>query len=184
MSAKRVELEKVATEAVQKKGLHNLSFRTLAEEVGVKSSSVHYYFPEKANLAQALINQYTETFLTQLEAIDEQHDSLEAKLKAFINIFDRVLADDKLCLCGMMSAEVATLDETSRQSLIAYFQHAENWLSTAFDRHQAEINSDMTPKTLARIVVSGLEGAILVDRVEASRHRLQAQEALIHSWLA
>jgi len=52
---KRQKLEEVAITAVQHGGLKSLSFRTLADEVGIKSSSVHYHFPEKSHLAKALI---------------------------------------------------------------------------------------------------------------------------------
>jgi len=55
MTDKRTEIETAATEAVQRSGLNNVSFRTLADSVGVKSSSVHYYFAEKSDLANAII---------------------------------------------------------------------------------------------------------------------------------
>ena len=48
MSSKREELAQVATELVQTGGMGALSFRLLADRVGVKSSSVHCYFPETA----------------------------------------------------------------------------------------------------------------------------------------
>ena len=48
MSSKREELAQVATELVQLGGMGALSFRLLADRVGVKSSSVHCYFPETA----------------------------------------------------------------------------------------------------------------------------------------
>src|ERR1700761_8876691 len=48
--------------SVQKDGYNALSYRDLAAEVGVKSSSVHYHFPTKAHLAEALVARYSEDF--------------------------------------------------------------------------------------------------------------------------
>lgn len=181
MSEKRSKLEKVATDAVQRAGLHNISFRTLAEEVGVKSSSVHYYFPEKSHLASALIERYTEAFSEKLGAIDKRTLEPRKKLDAFIKIFEDVVKAEKLCLCGMMAAEVSTLDEHNRELLSTYFKQAEDWLSAVFEDHTEQLTSDIKPRQLARVVMSGLEGAILIDRVDNGRDRLRAQRELIRS---
>ena len=40
-------------------GFNGFSFREVAADVGVKSSSVHYHFPTKEQLAAAVIRRYT-----------------------------------------------------------------------------------------------------------------------------
>ena len=183
MSEKRLKLEEVATDAVQRSGLHNLSFRTLADEVGVKSSSVHYYFPEKSHLARALIEKYTLALNDKLKAIDRRKLKPRKKLEAFVKIFEDVVKQNKFCLCGMMAAEVATLDEDNRALLNNYFLQAEDWLCTVFEESSEHIFADIKPRQLARIVLSGLEGAILIDRVDGSRDKLRAQRELISKLL-
>ena len=59
MPDRRDEITALATQAVQRSGLHSVSFRQLADEIGIKSSSVHYHFPTKPDLAEALIKDYT-----------------------------------------------------------------------------------------------------------------------------
>src|ERR1700759_780697 len=41
-------------------GFNGFSFREIAGDVGVKSSSVHYHFPTKEKLAASVIRRYTE----------------------------------------------------------------------------------------------------------------------------
>lgn len=179
MSDKRIQLKDVATDAVQRSGLNNLSFRTLADQVGVKSSSVHYYFPEKADLAAVLIENYTDDFMSNLESIGRQKKSLKQKLTAFVKLFEDVSSADKFCLCGMMAAEVAMLNDSNKALLAQYFNKIEDWLFTQYEGHQDQINTDLDSRTLARLALSGLEGAILLDRVETKKHRLLAQKKLI-----
>lgn len=181
MRGKRQQLEEAASEAVQRSGFHHLSFRTLANEVGVKSSSVHYYFPEKADLASALITAYTEAFKQRLHDIDRDKKTLRQKLDSLVKIFDSLIKTDKFCLCGMLAAEVAILDEKNKQLLNAYFSQAEDWLKATFKTHQNELSTSLKPLALSRIVLSGLEGAILIDRVDGSVKYLRAQQALIRS---
>jgi TetR/AcrR family transcriptional regulator, transcriptional repressor for nem operon len=50
-------------------GFNGFSFREIAEDVGVKSSSVHYHFPTKEKLAAAVVRRYTERLGA---AIDEE----------------------------------------------------------------------------------------------------------------
>lgn len=184
MSDKRSKLESVATATVQQSGFHNLSFRSLGDEVGVKSSSVHYYFPEKSDLACTIIGKYSLAFGELLSDIDERETPLNRKLDVFVDIFENVLKADKFCLCGMMAAEVITLDSRSRDLLKQYFKQVEGWLSQNFEQHKDQLSTDLPPQTLSKIILSGLEGAILIDRVESSLERLQAQRQLIQSFVA
>ena len=179
MSDKRNELEQRAATTVQQIGLSNLSFRTLADDAGIKSSSVHYYFPEKTHLANAIINNYSLQFSQKLDDINKKNSTPLKKIESFIKIFEDVVNDDKLCLCGMMAAETANLHEDSRKLLTHYFTQSEDWLADVFKTAEQQLVLDIKPRQLARVVMSGLEGAILIDRVEGKTNRLRAQRELI-----
>ena len=178
MSNNRELLEQAALNTVQRGGLKGLSFRTLADEVGIKSSSVHYYFPEKSDLAEALIKRYSEAFLDQLHDIGGKSWNLNRKLKAFIAIFENVASENKFCLCGMMAAEIEQLNESNRRQLADYFTRTEDWLVAQFDAHKSELNARSSHRVLAKSLLSGLEGALLVDRVVGDKQRLKAQKDL------
>lgn len=175
MTDKRERLEQAALGAVQRNGLKGLSFRVLAEEIGIKSSSVHYYFPEKSDLARTLIKRYSEEFFLALENIESKRWGLSRKLKAFIAIFEEVASDGKLCLCGMMAAEVEQLDSDNRELLNKYFRDTEQWLICLFDAYPDDLNTTLNATTLAKSLLSGLEGALLLDRVVGDNQRLKAQ---------
>ena len=179
MSDKRLKLETIAQETVQKTGFNSLSFRTLASAVGVKSSSVHYYFPEKSDLARTLIENYTEEFKEYLTAINKRKLGPGEKLEALVDIFEQVLSDEHFCLCGMMAAEVANLNEANKTLLRQYFQSTEQWLTDVLEQDIDCMTSDLPPEQLAKIIMSGLEGAILLDRVAENHDRLQAQRELV-----
>ena len=54
---------------VQDRGYAGLSFRELAKEVGIKSASIHHYFPTKGELGAALANRYTADFADYLDGL-------------------------------------------------------------------------------------------------------------------
>jgi TetR/AcrR family transcriptional regulator, transcriptional repressor for nem operon len=184
MSSKRDELEQVAAELVQTGGIGALSFRVLADRVGVKSSSVHYYFPEKNDLTAALIQNYTNGFATKLQAIAEREKTLKKKLLAYIGVFEEATANGRLCLCGMLSAEIAVLDSANRALLVAFFKLAESWLQSAFEQHADQLNVAIDPKPLAQALLAGLEGAILLDRVQGGQNHFKGQKLLMMGLIA
>lgn len=179
MTDKREQLEAIASKAIQRGGVRSVSFRTLADAVGVKSASVHYHFPTKSDLAHAVVAGYTERFEEHLESVARKHRTLSGKLNAFIKVFDEVLADDGLCLCGMMAAELKALDPATKQALKRFFRKAEAWLEATIDAHSDELASSMPGKHLAKVLMSGLEGAVLLDRVDGGDDRLKAMRALV-----
>ncbi len=184
-SPKREQLTQVALTAVQTSGLKGLSFRTLADEVGVKSSSVHYHFPEKADLAYNLIQRYSEAFAQRLREIaDDQTLSLTAKIDLFIDVFCATADAKKMCLCGMMAAELDHLDDKSKELLEQYFENTEHWLRQLLAQSMNAAQSTMNADTLARCLMSGLEGALLLDRVDGGTERLEAQRRLAHQLIS
>ncbi len=184
MADKRGEIEKVATQAIKREGFRSMSFRTLADEVGVKSSSVHYHFPTKDDLAEAVIRSYTQAFRDALHAIDRRQSSLVDKIDAFNELFADVVSQDDICLCGMMAAEVSSLNDSARAALKNFFATSEAWLESVFEAHAGELDSPLSAEELARIFLAGLEGATLIDRVHSGGDRLAAYRALTRALVA
>ena len=108
--SKKEALLKAAENKVRLGGYSNFSFRELASEVGIKSASVHYHFPTKADLGAELAHQYTNSFLA---ALGEPND-LKASGKNPINVYTQLfrsalVTDRKMCLCGLLGAESDSL---------------------------------------------------------------------------
>ena len=181
VSAKRSEIEQAATSAIKREGFKSVSFRTLAEQVAVKSSSVHYHFRTKDDLAEAVIRSYTEAFEAALHAIEQENETLLGKLDGFQDLFAEVVAQDDICLCGMMAAEVRSLGDGAKQALRAFFRISESWLEKTFAAHASELSGQLSAAELAGIFMAGLEGATLVDRVDGKVARLQAFRSLSRS---
>jgi len=177
------KLESAAHLAVQRNGLKSLSFRTLGAEVGVKSSSVHYHFPEKSDLAGTLISRYRVAFAELVTAAAESNISTQ---ETFINVIDAFIAeckDGRMCLAGMLAAENESLSSENRENLNGFFNDCHAWFSNEFDKARDELVVDLPSETLAAILLSGLEGAMLMDRVDSSVRFLDAQKILVNSWL-
>jgi TetR/AcrR family transcriptional repressor of nem operon len=67
---------------VQARGYNALSFREIAKDVGIKSASIHYYFPTKGDLGVALAKRYTDDAVGYFESLLAEPLDLETSLPA------------------------------------------------------------------------------------------------------
>lgn len=109
MSDTRENLMDAAESRIRAGGYHSMSFRDLADDLGIKSASVHYHFKQKEDLGIALVERYSERFFDGLEALlGSGMPPLEAFARAYRNAYEASL---KGCLCGMLGAETLGLPE-------------------------------------------------------------------------
>lgn len=166
----------LAERLVQTRGFNGFSYADVAQELRVTKASLHYHFPTKAALGQRLIERYSEAFAAALAAIDANETSARAKLRTYVSIYARVLNDGRMCLCGMLAADYATLAEPMRAAVTSFFEANERWLAgvLAEGRAAGEITLSGDPVEIARLLVGSLEGGMLVARSFGEPARFQA----------
>jgi TetR/AcrR family transcriptional repressor of nem operon len=161
---------------VQVRGFNGFSYADVAAELKISKASLHYHFPGKAELGQALIERYASRFSVALEEIDRDGGDAPAKLDAYARIYAEVLGEQRMCLCGMLAAEYDTLPKPMRNAVVGFFDENEAWLTGVLEQGQAEGSLQLTGSAseAAQAIVSGLEGALLIARPYRDVARFQA----------
>ncbi len=156
----------VAEGLAQTFGFNGFSYADIAAELGLTKASLHYHFPAKADLGRALIARYAERFAGSLEDIDRHAGDERAKLWRFAEAYERVLLQDRMCLCGMFAAEVRTLPEPMRIELRGFFDAGEAWLGAVLKAGRAagRLKFDGEAAEAARALTAALQGAMLLAR--------------------
>jgi TetR/AcrR family transcriptional repressor of nem operon len=82
----------------------------------------------------------------------------------------------------MLAAEYQTLPEPMRDAVIGFFDENEAWVGAvlAEGREHGSLTFDGVPRDAARLIISALEGAMLVARPygDVERFELAAQRLL------
>jgi TetR/AcrR family transcriptional repressor of nem operon len=166
----------VAERLVQRRGFNGFSYADISAELGVTKASLHYHFRSKAELGEVLIERYTERFAAGLDAIDASEDDPGVKLAAYIELYARVLRDDRMCLCGMLAAGYETLPDAMRAAVARFFDLNERWLAGLLEQGRAggSLRFIGTAGEAAQAIVSMLEGAMLVARSHGDPRRFEA----------
>lgn len=153
-----------ARRMVQARGYNALSFRDLAEAVGVKSSSVHYHFPTKGDLGAALARRYTEEGVAYLDAMLADADGHHASLQRYVAVFRAALEDgNRMCLCGIMAAENEDLPDRVRREVAAFTNANVDWL-TRLLLAQRPGTDEVGARARAAAIYAAVAGAQLLAR--------------------
>jgi TetR/AcrR family transcriptional repressor of nem operon len=176
----------VSEQLVQVRGFNGFSYADVAAELAVTKASLHYHFPSKAELGEALIARYAERFAQALAAIDANLTLAPAKLDAYANLYAEVLRQERMCLCGMLAAEYQTLPSPIRNAVVAFLNDNEAWLALVLEhgREDGSLRFSNTAADTARSIVSGLEGAMLVARPYGAIERFETAAAQLLASLA
>jgi TetR/AcrR family transcriptional repressor of nem operon len=170
---------------VQERGFNGFSYADVARQLGVTKAALHYHFASKAELGDALIDRYAERFFAALSALDDRSDALE-RLRAYAQLYADVFRDNRMCLCGMLAADYATLPEPMRERVVRFFDDNEVWLTRVLEDGQeaGTIRFDGPARPVARTLIGGLEGAMLVARPYRDLKRFRDAAALLIGGLA
>ena len=81
-----------------------------------------------------------------------------------------------MCLCGILAAEYQTLPEPMQNAVVRFFDANEAWLERVLPqgREDGTLLFSGPGREAARLIVSGVEGAMLVARPYGDVARFQA----------
>lgn len=179
----RTRILDIAEDLVQRRGFNGFSYADIAAQLSITTASLHYHFAGKAELGRALIARYAGRFVAALASIDARYPDARARLEAYANLYAAVLQEQRFCLCGMLAAEYETLPKPMRKAVIEFFDQNEAWLARVLEAGQKEgtLHCAGSGSDVARMIVSGLEGAMLVARPygEIARFKTAAVQLLM-----
>lgn len=152
-----------AEKRIRAVGYNAVSFRELAGDVGVKSASIHYHFPQKVDLGVELVDRYSARFQEKLDEIDTP--DLKPALEAFLSIYAVALVlGNSVCLCAILGAEANGLPSQIRSKIQKFFEMNEAWLTSLFTKHQVSLDTYPPLEILASLEGSMIVASSMQDR--------------------
>ena len=176
----------VAERLLQRRGFNGFSYADIATELEVTKPALHYHYASKALLGQALIDRYAQRFFAELAGFDNSDLAPIAKLESYIQLYGEVLRNRRMCLCGMLAAEYQTLPSSMQVAVVEFFERNEVWLQAVIEQGTADgsVAPIGSARDSARLVISCLEGAVLIARPTADLAAVQAAAASLLASLA
>ena len=167
MNDTRAELILQAELLVRRQGYSGFSYAQLAEVVGIRKASIHHHFPTKTDLALALVAAYDARYDEALNAILAEGGDGAARIKAYATLYLKGIEKGLGCLCAVLAVEMDTLPLQIRTAVACFFGKHIAWLETVLTGGitNGTIRAGVDPPSFARMVISTLEGALMMERL-------------------
>lgn len=169
-----------ATAVVQAHGYNGMSFRELAKQVGIKTASIHYYFPTKADLGAAIVRRYREAATAALKALREQFPDPSTCMRYYMMGFRLPLeSGNRMCLCGLLGAEYHELPEPIQTEVQAFIDDNVDWLDDVL-ASLGDASAESRRKR-AMAIYAAISGAQLTAR---SRADISLYDMIVDAYFA
>ena len=169
----KAQILEVATRLMAVRGYHRTSLDDVLRESGAGKGNFYHYFRSKEDLGYAILDRLLERFeartLTPIFG-DATRDPW-SQIETFL---DEILATQRArncmggCPMGNLATELADAHEGFRQRLADGFERWRQCLAAALGRARAQgtLAPDVDVEVVARFLVAGIEGAILLTKVQ------------------
>jgi len=174
-----------AERLAQTRGFNGFSYADVADELGVTKASLHYHFASKTDLGRALLLRYHDSLTATLTGLDATFADPVQRLRGYTEVYASVLANRRMCLCGMLAAEAVTLPPPLQALVNDIFQVHEAWVAGVLEagRRGRKFRFAGAPLARARLIVALLEGALLLARSHDDPQRFKQARAQVFAWL-
>jgi TetR/AcrR family transcriptional repressor of nem operon len=173
MSDVKTAIMDTAERRMQLGGFGGFSFREIAADVGIKSSSVHYHFPTKENLAAAVVRRWAEKTAELIDAeLEKDSNPVRVWIKAFRGT---ATSEGRICPCTVLGAASQDLPEEVSQEVKGFFKMCLGKLVAEglSPRNAAEVLSTITG---ALVVANALDDPTAYDN--ATKDLLRQRKAV------
>lgn len=160
---------KIAKHHLQIKGYNGFSFQTIADDLGIRKASLHYYFASKEQLGIELLADYKKSFEIWTKAHADL--SAEQKLSEMIELFAKMSEKNfKICPVGALCADFNSLSAKFQNKLKDFFELEKEWMQKTLIQGQKEhyIRKDIDLPLAAEALMAQMQGGVQIARLRSN----------------
>ena len=137
----REDLLTAAADLLQRVGYASFSYRDLGKVVGIRSASIHYHFPSKADLGVALVEHFRKQGANHWDQLEQDHPDIRQRLRAVAEIMAaNTCQAGKSCPLNSLQAEFSVLPKPMQRAVNRAvsdcLERLANWLEDGRKRKQ------------------------------------------------
>ncbi len=183
----RERIIQLAAPIFNKHGYEGTALSDLMEATGLEKGGIYRHFASKEELAaEAFDYAWATAMRVRAEGIEESGDAVD-RLKRMIQNFVEVRTGLVPGGCPLLNTAIdaddgnLVLRERVKRALESWISRLEEIVRVGLKRR--EIRRGAQPREIATLIVSNLEGALMLSRVSKDRHPLEWVEEHLNGYL-
>lgn len=167
-------------------GYAGFSYADIAATIGITKASIHHYFPTKEKLVATAIEVYRARYAEAFDQIEAGHSHALDRIDAYGRLYLAGLDQDLGCLCAALAIERDTLSEGLREATATFFKDHLDWLERTYvdGLSKGQVSDHLEAAHAAKLILSMLEGALLIERVLDKRDGFEASLGALRNTLS
>jgi AcrR family transcriptional regulator len=179
-----------AARLMHERGVRRTSVDDVLAASGTGKGQFYHYFSGKDQLVREVLRYQLERFFSSQRSFLEHLDTWEG-IEAWFAFVVRFHRDRRLlggCPIGSLAAEMADDEEALRRDLVAAFDAWQGFLKRglAAMKRRGDLSPEASPDALAQVVLSAIQGGILLGRtrqdVKPLKHALAGAMRCLRSY--
>ena len=172
----RAEIIKIGDNLLREKGYNAFSFYDISHKLNIKNASIHYHFPTKTSLGIAIVHEGMNR-LEQLRKKTKDKDPIE-KLNAFLGIYTKAKAENKICLVGALTTDLNTVEPELQNELKRLVGNILNWVTEILreGKKKGVFHFDINERTKALMIITNMMASVQLTRLTSRRDFNQIKE--------
>lgn len=175
-----------AEKLIRTRGFAGFSYADLATKIEITKASIHHHFPTKELLVLEALKSYEARYLKNLQKLAASEPSTLKRIEAYGELYLEGLDGDLGCLCAILALERDILPHNIEVQTKAFFSKHLEWLTETYIEgvESQQLSAKLDPTSAAKLVLSSLEGALMLARITKQTHSFEEVLAGLVSTLA
>lgn len=167
----KAELLQKAEVLIRQRGYSGFSYSDLSAAMGIRKSSIHHHYSTKEILVRSVLESYRSRYARGLSEIETDYENALDRIEAYGRLYMRGVDQNLGCLCAALAVELETLPESLKNGTSDFFREHIGWIEKIYKEglSKGEVREVINAKGAARMIVSALEGALLMERMVSGR---------------
>ena len=164
-----------AKELFHENGFQQTSVDEILKQSGVTKSNFYYHFKSKEELGLIILDRFIKHYEADvlLKTLGNRSLQPSERLNEFykaVKTFHRDSEKPKGCPFGNLAIEMSGANENFREKLSAFFNSWERTIQECIEEGmgKGDFRSDLPPGEIAQLILSHLEGAIMMVKTHRS----------------
>jgi len=151
--------EKIVTEAITfitTRGTNDFCYMDITKEIGIKTSSIHYYFPTKNDLIVAVLEHVIQK--NKEDRKRNNYSNMKSALRGYIDEHVLIREQNKVSVIAALAADINTLEPQIKAILNNYIEEEIDYLAQILNKGEKEnlFVYKATPRIQALMILTNL----------------------------